>query len=120
MCCVMAGGVGLCTAVTRKEGICQGGRHTVGLSVDTIVVANVTRSEYFIVRAGVLLMGFRDVAFLPPLATFPPHFLKIVLALCKAYRPPHVLGLWLGVSKGMLPAKYFCSNKAIFMSIECH
>ena len=34
----------------------------------------------------------------------------------KAERPPHALGQFLGVgvgvSMGMLPVKYFCSNKA--------
>ena len=34
--------------------------------------------------------------------------------------PPHVLEMWFGVSKGMLPMKYFCSNKASFVSIEYH
>ena len=28
--------------------------------------------------------------------------------------PPHILELWLGVNKGMLPVKCFCSNNASF------
>ena len=54
---------------------------------------------------GVLLMGFQDVAFLTSYASFPPHLLKIVLEM-KALGPPHVLELWLAVSKGMLPVEY--------------
>ena len=39
----------------------------------------------------------------------------------KASCPPHVLKLWLGVSKGMLPVKYFCSNKpSFYVSVEFH
>ena len=45
---------------------------------------------------------------------FPLHFLDIVV-LVTASGPPHVLRLWLGVGKGMLPVKYFCSNKASFL-----
>ena len=52
-------------------------------------------------------MGFRDVAFMSSLASFAPYFLKIVLEE-KALGQPHVLQLWLGVSKGMLPVKCFC------------
>ena len=36
----------------------------------------------------------------------------------KASGPPHVLKLWLGVSKGMLPVKCFCSTKSLFVSAE--
>ena len=46
-------------------------------------------------------------------ASGPPHVLNIVVDV-KASGPPHVLGQWLTVSKGMLHAKYFCSNKASF------
>ena len=49
-------------------------------------------------------------------ASFPPYFLIIVVGL-KASKPPHKLNLLLEVSKGMLPGKYFCSNKA-FVSAE--
>ena len=59
-------------------------------------------------------MGFQDVAFLPPLTSFPPHFVKIVVEV-KASGPPHVLRLWLGVSKGMLAVEYFRSNEASFL-----
>ena len=59
------------------------------------------------------LNGFSGCSFLPPELVFPPHFLKIVVEL-KASGPPHVLELWLGVSKGMLPVKYFCSTKPLF------
>ena len=38
----------------------------------------------------------------------------------KASGPPHVLKLRLVVSKGMLPVKYFCTNRAFFMSVEFH
>ena len=51
-------------------------------------------------------MCFKNVAFLSPKLVFPPHLLKIVVEL-EALGPPHVLELWLGVSKGMLPVKYF-------------
>ena len=37
-----------------------------------------------------------------------------------ALGPPHVLKLWLGVSKGMLPVKYFLSIKAFFVLVEFH
>ena len=58
-------------------------------------------------------MGCQDVSFLPPRASFPPHFLTIVVEV-KTSGPPHVLILWLGVSKGMLPVKYVPSNKTSF------
>ena len=45
-----------------------------------------------------------------PEQVIPPHFLRIAFEL-KASGPPHVLKLWLGVSKDMLPVKYFSSNK---------
>ena len=38
----------------------------------------------------------------------------------KASGPPHVLEMWLGVSKGMLPVKCVRSNKAFFMLVEFH
>ena len=58
-------------------------------------------------------MGFQNVAFLSSWASFPPHFLRIVVEV-KASGPPHVLTLWLGVRKGMLLVAYFHSNKASF------
>ena len=51
-------------------------------------------------------MCFQDVEFLSSQANFPPYFLKIVVDV-KALGLPHVLKLWLRVSKGMLPVKYF-------------
>ena len=62
-------------------------------------------------RVGELLVGFQYAAFLPSGASFPPHFLKIVVEV-KASGPPHDIKQWLGVSKGMLPVEYFRSNKA--------
>ena len=62
-------------------------------------------------------MGLQDVAFLPPELLLTPHLLKIVVEV-KASGSPHVLRLWLTVSKGMLPVKYFCSNKASFLSAK--
>ena len=61
-------------------------------------------------------MVFQDVVFLPCRATFTPYFLKIMVEV-KASGPPHVLGLWLGVSKRMLPVGYFCSNKSSFCAV---
>ena len=58
-------------------------------------------------------MCFQNVAFLPSQASFSTTFLKIVVEV-KASGPPIVLKLWLGVGKGMLPVKYFRSNKASF------
>ena len=46
-----------------------------------------------------------------------PHFLNIVVEV-KASGPPHVLELSLGVSKGMLPVKYFCSISPLFVSFR--
>ena len=37
---------------------------------------------------------------------FTPHSAKIVVQV-KASGPPYVVELWLGVSKDMLPVKYF-------------
>ena len=47
-------------------------------------------------------MILRDVMFLPLKIVHAPHFLQIV-AEVKTMRLPHVLKLWLWVSKGMLP-----------------
>ena len=61
-------------------------------------------------------MGFQDAAFLPPELGFSPHYLKIVVEV-KASGPPHVLRMWLAVSKGMLPVEYIHSSKASFLSV---
>ena len=64
-------------------------------------------------------MDIQDVTFLPFGASFPPLFLIIVVDV-EALGPPQVIKLWLGVRKGMLPVKYFRSNKASFVSVELH
>ena len=69
-------------------------------------------------------MSFQDVAFLPYQACFSPYFLLIVVDVI-ALGPPHVLKLFFGVGKDMIPVKYFCSNKASFfvsvlVSIKFH
>ena len=58
-------------------------------------------------------MGVQDVAFLSNRASFPSQFLEIMVEV-NVSEPPHVLKLWLGVSKDMLPVEYFRSNKASF------
>ena len=76
-------------------------------------------------RIGVLRLGeltpdgCSGCSVLPPELVFPPCFIKIVVEV-KTSGPPHVLRLWLGVSKVMLPVQYFCSNKASFVSVEFH
>ena len=52
---------------------------------------------------GGLLIGFQDVAFLPPVLAFLQPFFKIVVEV-KAKGPPHILKL-VGVSKGIQSAK---------------
>ena len=52
-----------------------------------------------------------------PELVFPPHFLKNLVEV-KAWGPPHVFLLWLGVSRGMLPVKYLCSNKAYLCQLN--
>ena len=47
-------------------------------------------------------MGLQDVAFLPPELVFTPY-LKNIVEEVKASGTPHVLKLWLGLSKSMLP-----------------
>ena len=59
-------------------------------------------------------MSFWDEAFLPSELVFPPHFLKIVVKV-KTSELPHALRLLLAVNKGMLPVKYFRSNKATYL-----
>ena len=62
-----------------------------------------------------LVIGFHDVAFLPPELVLPPHFLIVVVAVM-ASGLPHALRLWLGVSKGMFPVKYFAPTKPLCVS----
>ena len=64
-------------------------------------------------------MVLLDVAFQPPRASFTPYFTTIVIEV-KASGPSHLLNLWLGVSKGMLPAKHLCTTKPLFMPSEFH
>ena len=59
---------------------------------------------YFCYLVGKILMGFQDVAFLSPRASFALHFLKTVVEV-KASGPPHVLILWLGCRQGHAPCK---------------
>ena len=66
---------------------------------------------------GQLQMGFQDVVFLPSLATFSPHFLKIVVEV-KGLGPSFALKLWFGVGKGMLLLNTFAPTKSIFLSGE--
>ena len=54
------------------------------------------------------------VVFLPCRVSFPQHFLEIVVEV-NALEPPHVLKLWLLVSKVMLHVKYFRSIMASFL-----
>ena len=64
-------------------------------------------------------MGFQDIAFLPTRASFSTTFLKNCgrgESLGTTTCPKTVVG----VSKGMLPVKYFCSNKAFFVSVIFH
>ena len=61
-------------------------------------------------------MGFQDTAFLPSLASVPPHFLKNVVE-SKASGPPHVLNV-ATESQGMLPVVYFHSNKATLCQLN--
>ena len=65
-------------------------------------------------------MGFQDVAFLPPpCASFSTTLKKIVVE-AKSSGPPHVLRLWMGVGKDMLPVKYVAPTKPLFVSVEFH
>ena len=49
---------------------------------------------------------FQDVVFLPFRTTFYTTFLRNCVQV-KTSGPPHVVGLWLGVSEGMLPVEYY-------------
>ena len=48
------------------------------------------------------------------LSLFLDHISKANLLELTASGSPHVFELWLGVCKGMLPVKYFYSNKSSF------
>ena len=58
-----------------------------------------------------LLIGFQDVAFLLSRASFAAHFLELMVGVV-TFGTPHVLKLWLGVGKVMLPVKYFHSSQS--------
>ena len=62
-------------------------------------------------------MDFQDVVFLPSRASFSTTSKKLVVEV-KVSRPPHVLRLWLGVSKGTICVKYIRYDKASFLSPE--
>ena len=64
-------------------------------------------------------MGLHDIALLPSRAYFSTTFHRIVVEVY-ASSPPHLLKLWLGVSKGMLLVKYVCSTKPLFVSFKFH
>ena len=57
-------------------------------------------------------MSFQYVVFLPSLASFCTAFLKHFMVEVNTLGPPHVIKLRLGLSKGMLPVRYFCSNNS--------
>ena len=59
-------------------------------------------------------MCFWDVAFLPPRASFPPHFLQIVVEV-KALGPPHVLRLWFGCKQEHAPCSIFLLQLILFL-----
>ena len=61
-------------------------------------------------------MGFQDVAFLPSRASFRQHFLEVMVKVMISGLT-HALKMWLGVGKGMLPVKYFCSSRLLFVSV---
>ena len=78
------------------------------------VIVMVIMTYYVIVMAGELLMGLQDVKLLPSRASFPPHFIQIVVEV-KASGSPHVLKLWLVVRKGMLPVKQILPQQSLFL-----
>ena len=59
-------------------------------------------------RVGKLQMGFEEVVLL---LSPSKHFIKVVVDV-KAPGPSSVLKWSLGVGKGMLLVRYFCSNKS--------
>ena len=54
------------------------------------------------------------------MSSFFHHISKKIMVEVKAFRPPHVLKLWLLISKGMLPVKYFTPTKPLFVSVKFH
>ena len=58
-------------------------------------------------------MSFNDVAFVPSRATFAATFLKNC-GVGENLRTTTCIKTVVGVSKGVLPVKYFRSNKASF------
>ena len=58
-------------------------------------------------------MGFHDVAFLSSQACFSTTFLKNC-GRGEGHRTTTCLKTVVGVSMGMLPVEYFCSNKDSF------
>ena len=65
-------------------------------------------------------MGFQDVEFLLSRASFPPHFLSIVVVV-NALGPPHVIDLWLGCKHGHDPCEILLLRQCLFfVSVEFH
>ena len=72
--------------------------------------------DYWVVE---LLMGFKDVAFLPSRGSFSTTFFP----KCgdgESLFTTTSLKVVVGVSKNMLHVKYVCSNKASFVSVTFH
>ena len=68
---------------------------------------------------GEVLIGFRIQRSCLPKVVFQPHFLQI----CDkggSLKNTTCLKTVVGVSKGMLPVKYFRSNKASFVSVNLY
>ena len=64
-----------------------------------------------------LLMAFQDVTLLPSGASFSATFPKNY-GRCESLVTTTCLETVVGVSKGMFPVIYFCSNKASFVSVK--
>ena len=64
---------------------------------------------YWLLEGGEWLIGFQDVVFLSSRASLSTTFLINGVEV-KASGQPHVLKLWLGVSKGMLQQSLFLSR----------
>ena len=77
------------------------------------LISMVTCTVYYLVVLSGYYGSSKLVFSYPPKQVYFQHFLQIVLAVM-ASGPPHVLQLWLGVSKGMLPVKYICSDISSF------
>ena len=69
--------------------------------------------EFCLSKDRVLQLGFQDVAFLPYRASFYTTFIKHC-GRGEGLWTTTCLKLWLGVSKGMLPVRYFRFNEASF------